>query len=112
MHSKLISAIAEITALSDLRCSDLPSVEEVERIEREVAQAGRAFGDLVTALAEMADGREITKYTNADLVEELVSEAFYRARTRAQDREEDAGYTDPNAEHRLTASQLGVGRHA
>lgn len=109
MHSTLISAIAAITALSDLRCSDSPSVDEVERIEREVATAGRAFGDVVTALAEMADGKEHTKYSNADLVEELVSEAFYRARTRAQDRAEDRAYTDPNAEHRLGAVQLGVG---
>lgn len=111
MHSKLISAIAAIAALSDLEAPDQPTPDEVKRIEREVTKAGRAFGELVTALAEMADGKDDAKYTTADLVEELVGEAFWPARRRAEDREEDAGYSAPNAEHRLTAAQLGVGCH-
>lgn len=109
---KLIAAIAAINALADITAPDTPSVADIDRIEKEVSKAGRAFGELVTAIAEMAGGKEDAKYTTADLAEELVSEALYRARCRAQDREWDAPVSDPNAEHRLTGSQLGVGRYA
>lgn len=111
-HTKLISAIAALTALADITAPDTPSVADIDRLEKEVSKAGRAFGDLVSAIAEMHDGKEDAKYTTADLIEELVGEALWTARRNAQDREWDNPVSDPNAEHRLTASQLGVGRDA
>jgi hypothetical protein len=81
---------------------------DVEEVRSDAEKLGTLMETVLSLMAEIA-GSDPDECENC--LVDAISDAFQDAEKRAAARVEET-YEDPNAEHRLTASQLGVGRYA
>ena len=76
-------------------------------------QNGRWYVErLFGAHIEVVEGKRVLKWNRIDDVPECKAIVRGAEAYIANNEPPEGGYTDPNAEHRLTAADLGVGRFA